>query len=196
MNNLSNHIRIRKKTNLSPLSNKYRMALKGSGKSIPRKNSNKKRSYINIVKLPKKELSKKEPPKKDQPKKEPPKKELSKKEPPKKDQPKKEPPKKDPPKKDQPKKELSKKEQPKKDPPKKSKRIHKRHTRNRKISFKCTPKKNKNIYKILKSMETMTNDKMKNELIKKGINIKGNKNKIVEDIYLFSEMGGITILKE
>ena len=146
MNNLSNHIRIRKKTNLSPLSNKYRMALKGSGKSIPRKNSNKKRSYINIVKLPKKELSKKE--------------------------------------------------QPKKDPPKKSKRIHKRHTRNRKISFKCTPKKNKNIYKILKSMETMTNDKMKNELIKKGINIKGNKNKIVEDIYLFSEMGGITILKE
>ena len=45
-------------------------------------------------------------------------------------------------------------------------------------------------------METMTNDKMKNELIKKGINIKGNKNKIVEDIYLFSEMGGITILKE
>ena len=62
MNNLSNHIRIRKKTNLSPLSNKYRMALKG-GKNVSRRNLNKKRSHINIVKLPQKDpiIKKKDP---------------------------------------------------------------------------------------------------------------------------------------
>ena len=179
MNNLSNHIRIRKKTNLSPLSNKYRMALKGSGKSNPRRHSNKKRSHINIVKLPQKEPPKKEPPKKEPPKKEPLKKEPLKKEPLKKEPLKKEPLKKEPPKKEPLKKEPPKKEPLKKGLSKKSKkRIHKRHTRNRKISFKCTPKKNKNIYKILKSMESMTNDKMKNELLKKESILKVIKTKL------------------
>ena len=42
----------------------------------------------------------------------------------------------------------------------------------------------------------MTNNELKKELLNNGIEIKGNKQKLLKDIYMFSSMGGIKIHRE
>ena len=74
--------------------------------------------------------------------------------------------------------------------------VHKRHTKSRKVSLKCTPRKKKNIDKIFKSLENMSDDKIKTELLKQGIEFKSNNKKLLKDIYLFSSLGGIKVHRE
>ena len=42
----------------------------------------------------------------------------------------------------------------------------------------------------------MSDNSIKNELLKNGIEIKGNHKKLMRDIYLFTNLGGIKIHKE
>jgi hypothetical protein len=81
---------------------------------------------------------------------------------------------------------------------KKSKRrkLDKKHTKSRKISFRCYSQKGKNINDVMKKADKMSEDEMKKELLSNGIEIKGNKNKLLKDIYMFSSLGGIKIQKE
>ena len=130
---------------------------------------------------------------------------------PKKPEPKKPPPKKPTPKKPEPKKPEQKKPvlrrskkrsiisvKSKRRFSKKSKRrkLDKKHTKSRKISFKCYPQKNKNIGDVMKKAEKLSEEQMKKELLSNGIEIKGTKNKLLKDIYMFSSLGGIKIQKE
>ena len=139
---------------------------------------------------------------------------------PKKPEPKKVEPNKVEPKKPEPKKVESKKVEPKKPEPKKpetkkhkknvvslkSKRrfskksrrtkLDKKHTNSRKISFRCYPQKEKNIGDVMKKANKMSEEQMKKELLSNGIEIKGTKNKLLKDIYMFSSLGGIKIQKE
>lgn len=85
----------------------------------------------------------------------------------------------------------------KKRPTKRRKTLHKRHTKSRRISFRCYPQKdNVNIEKMLKKVEKMSDENIKTELLKNGIEIKTNNNKLLKDMYMFSNMGGIRINKE
>ena len=81
---------------------------------------------------------------------------------------------------------------------KKSKRrkLDKKHTKSRKISFRCYPQKEKNIGDVMKKANKVSDDEMKKELLSNGIEIKGTKNKLLKDIYMFSLLGGIKIQKE
>ena len=81
---------------------------------------------------------------------------------------------------------------------KKSKRrkLDKKHTKSRKISFRCYPQKEKNIGEVMKKASSVSDDEMKKELLSNGIEIKGTKNKLLKDIYMFSLLGGIRIQKE
>ena len=126
---------------------------------------------------------------------------------PKKPEPKKPEPKKPEPKKPQPKKPEPKKPEPKKNVvalkskrrfSKKSRRtkLDKKHTNSRKISFRCYPQKGKNIGDVMKKANKMSEEQMKKELLSNGIEIKGTKNKLLKDIYMFSSLGGIKIQKE
>ena len=117
-------------------------------------------------------------------------------------------------KKPEPKKPVQKKPEPKKKPgtkkknivslkskrrfSKKSKRrkLDKKHTKSRKISFRCYPQKGKNIGEVMKKANKVSDDEMKKELLSNGIEIKGTKNKLLKDIYMFSLLGGIKIQKE
>ena len=81
---------------------------------------------------------------------------------------------------------------------KKSRRtkLDKKHTNSRKISFRCYPQKEKNIGDVMKKANKMSEEQMKKELLSNGIEIKGTKNKLLKDIYMFSSLGGIKIQKE
>jgi|TARA_B100001094_G_scaffold332623_1_gene405503 hypothetical protein len=80
---------------------------------------------------------------------------------------------------------------------KRRKTLHKKHTKSRRISFRCYPQKdNVNIDKMLKKVEKMSDENIKKELLKNGIEIKTNNNKLLKDMYMFSNMGGIRINKE
>ena len=81
---------------------------------------------------------------------------------------------------------------------KKSKRrnLDKKHTKSRKISFRCYPQKEKNIGAVMKKADKVSTDEMKKELLSNGIEIKGTKNKLLKDIYMFSLLGGIKIKRE
>ena len=117
-------------------------------------------------------------------------------------------PKKLTPKKPEPKKPEPKKPEPKKKNivslkskrrfSKKSKRrkLDKKQTKSRKISFRCYPQKEKNIGEVMKKASSVSDDEMKKELLSNGIEIKGTKNKLLKDIYMFSLLGGIRIQKE
>jgi len=110
----------------------------------------------------------------------------------KKPEPKKQEPKKQEPKKQEPKKQEPKKPEPKKKNvvslkskrrfSKKSKRrkLDKKHTKSRKISFRCYPQKGKNIKEVMKKANKVSDDEMKKELLSNGIEIKGTKNKLLE----------------
>jgi len=76
------------------------------------------------------------------------------------------------------------------------KKLHKKHTKSRKISFTCYPQNNKNVNDIIKKTEKMTNEQIKKELFNEGIEIKSDKQKLLKDIYMFTSMGGIKINKE
>jgi hypothetical protein len=156
----------------------------------------------------KKPEPKKPEPKKPEPKKPEPKKPEPKKPEPKKPEPKKPEPKKPEPKKPEPKKSESKKPEPKKVKnvvslkskrrfsKKKRRKLDKKHTNTRKISFRCYPQKDKNIGDVMKKANKVSDDEMKKELLSNGIEIKGTKNKLLKDIYMFSLLGGIKIQKE
>ena len=127
-------------------------------------------------------------------------------------------PKKPEPKKPEPKKPEPKKPEPKKPEPKKTgsrkrnivslnskrrfskkskrRKLDKKHTKSRKISFRCYPQKEKNIGDVMKKANKVSDDEMKKELLSNGIEIKGTKNKLLKDIYMFSLLGGIKIHKE
>ena len=77
------------------------------------------------------------------------------------------------------------------------KQLHKRHTKSRKVSFKCYPQNNdKDIEEVIKKINKMSDKSLKEELLKEGIKIKSNKKSLLKDIYMFSMMGGIKIHKE
>ena len=48
----------------------------------------------------------------------------------------------------------------------------------------------------MKKANKLSEEEMKKELLSNGIEIKGNKNKLLKDIYMFSSLGGIKIQKE
>ena len=78
----------------------------------------------------------------------------------------------------------------------KKRELHKKHTKSRRISFRCYPQNNKNIKDVIKKANNMSNEEIKKELLNDGIEIKGNKSQLLKDIYMFSNMGGIKINKE
>ena len=77
----------------------------------------------------------------------------------------------------------------------KRKKIHRKITKTKHLSFKCTDK-NVDIKKILKEAHTKSNNEIKEILKKKGIDIKSNKNKLLKDLYLFTNCGNINIVRE
>mgnify|MGYP007022318081 CR=1 FL=1 len=121
-------------------------------------------------------------------------------------------PKKTEPKKTEPKKTEPKKTEPKKTEPKnsnvsvkskrrfskksKKRKLDKKHTKTRKISFRCYPQKDKNIADVIEKANKLSEEEMKKDLLSNGIEIKGTKNKLLKDIYMFSSLGGIKIQKE
>ena len=48
----------------------------------------------------------------------------------------------------------------------------------------------------MQKAKEMSDDSIKQELLKSGIEIKGNQKKLMRDIYVFSNLGGIKIHKE
>ena len=72
-------------------------------------------------------------------------------------------------------------------------KLNKKHLKNRSISFKCQSRKNKNINKILNNIKNSSQNNLKKELEKKGIHLKSNNKQLINDMYLFSSLGGITI---
>jgi len=74
-------------------------------------------------------------------------------------------------------------------------RLHKKYTRNRRISLRCIPKNKKNIENVINASKNLSDKEIKEALFKKGITIKGSNNKLLRDMYLFSEFGGIRIHK-
>jgi len=79
---------------------------------------------------------------------------------------------------------------------KKKKKKKKKQSKGRKTPFKCYSNNNKNINYVMEKVNKMDNHSMKQELLKNGIEIKGDRSKLIRDILIFSEMGGIKIHKE
>ena len=77
-----------------------------------------------------------------------------------------------------------------------SKKKKKKQSKGRKTPFKCYSNNNKNINYVIEKVNKMDNHSMKQELLKNGIEIKGDRSKLIRDILIFSEMGGIKIHKE
>jgi len=77
----------------------------------------------------------------------------------------------------------------------KRKKIHRKITRSKTLSFKCNDKR-LNVKKIIKEVQKKSNTEIKEELKKKGIEIKSNKNKLLKDLYLFTQCDNINIVKE
>lgn len=222
MDSLSSKINIKKKISprKSPLSNKYKKYISSGGNSLKNKNNkdksskNKRRSEINVIKVKKldtnpKKVVRKTPEKNKLEKKEVVKKNVVKKQVVKKQVVKEQVVRKTPEKnKLEPKKNVSIHNRKEKDKskhkytkgsrnnPSRRKKLHRRHTNSRKVSLKCTPRKKKNIKKVFKTLETMNENDLKKELSKKGIEVKSNKKQLLEDIYVFSSLGGIKVHKE
>ena len=76
-----------------------------------------------------------------------------------------------------------------------TRKLNKKHLHNRKISLNCKPKNNKNIDKIMNDIKKSNHKSLKKQLEKKGIHLKSNNKKLINDLYLFSSLGGITIKK-
>ena len=176
-----NNIKKKKSPKKNSLKNEYSEFLKKSkGKSLSKRSSRRvsMKKKINIVENKKDPIFIKSEPKKPEPKK---------------PEPKKPEPKKPEPKKGnvsvKSRKRFSKKS-------KRRKKLDKKHTKSRKISFRCYPQKEKDIGDVMKKASKLSEDEMKKELLSNGIEIKGTKNKLLKDIYMFSSLGGIKIQKE
>jgi len=79
----------------------------------------------------------------------------------------------------------------------KSKKKSKKKKSSRKKKFSKKIEKSKKSFKNeLEKTKELTDDSMKKELLKGGIEIKSNHKKILRDIYAFSKLGGIKIHKE
>ena len=76
----------------------------------------------------------------------------------------------------------------------KRKKIHRKITKTKHLSFKCSDK-NVDIKKIIKEAQTKSNNEIKEILKKKGIDIKSNKNKLLKDLYLFTNCGNINVVR-
>tara|TARA_B100001094_G_scaffold95433_1_gene91445 strand:+ start:2188 stop:2733 length:546 start_codon:yes stop_codon:yes gene_type:complete len=78
-----------------------------------------------------------------------------------------------------------------------SRRLHKKHLKNRRVSFRCYSKKNrKKVNDVMNQTKKMKPELLKQKLKEKGIEIKSNQNSLLRDMYLFTELGGIQIKKE
>lgn len=77
----------------------------------------------------------------------------------------------------------------------KRKKIHRKITKVKRLSFKCNDN-NLNIKKLLEDSNKKSNNEIKEELKKKGIDIKSNKNKLLKDLYLFTSCNNINVVKE
>tara|TARA_Y100000814_G_scaffold284021_1_gene250513 strand:+ start:11617 stop:12222 length:606 start_codon:yes stop_codon:yes gene_type:complete len=94
-------------------------------------------------------------------------------------------------------KQLKQLKQPKQRRSKMKNRLSKRHTIRRRVSLRnLSKKKGKNINQEIQLAKKMSDDKIKDELLKSGIIIKGNQQQLMRDIYVFSNLGGINIRKE
>ena len=78
---------------------------------------------------------------------------------------------------------------------KNSRKLNKKYTKNKKISFKCTPRNHKNYKNILDNIEKLSQNEIKKKLEKNGIKIKSDNKKLINDMYLLSSLGGIKIKK-
>ena len=169
-------------------------------KTKPKKRSSKR----SLKKSTQTSINKEKQPEKKQPeKKQPEKKQPEKKQPEKKQPGKKQPGKKQPGKKqsEQTIKKMEGLKKPLKNRKNKSKRfskkkLHKKHTNSRRISFTCYTQNDRDINDIVKKANQMSNEEIREKLLNDGIEIKSNKNKLLKDIYMFSSLGGIKINKE
>ena len=195
-----NNIKKKKSPKKNSLKNEYSEFLKKSKGISPSKISSRRRSMkkkINIVENKKNPIfiktnnQKKKSPKKNIS----PKKTLNRE--PKKTEPKKKEPKKTEPKKTEPKNSnVSVKSKRRFSKKSKKRKLDKKHTKTRKISFRCYPQKDKNIADVIEKANKLSEEEMKKDLLSNGIEIKGTKNKLLKDIYMFSSLGGIKIQKE
>jgi hypothetical protein len=199
---LDNKIKKRKSPRNLSLKNEYKEFLRKSKKHSSKKKTKKSPSFKKKIKIT---ANKKDPvfiktntvaksPKKN--KKVEPKKVEPKKVEPKKVEPKKVEPKKVEPKKVEVKSKTSISKKRRFTKKSKRRKLDKKHTKSRKISFRCYPQKEKNINDVMKKANKMSEEEMKKELLSNGIEIKGSKNKLLKDIYMFSSLGGIKIQKE
>ena len=77
----------------------------------------------------------------------------------------------------------------------KRKKIHRKITKVKTLSFKCNDNK-LNIKNLMQETQKKSTEEIKAELKKKGIEIKSNKNKLLKDLYLFTSCNNINIVKE
>ena len=178
----------KRKHKKSPFSREYKQFLNNT----PKKSTKTKPRDIIIIK--KKDV-KQSPPKKSPVKQSPPKKSPVKQSPPKKS-----PVKQSPPKKPAPiqKRSITKHSKSRsKKPKRRSRRLDKKHLKNRRVSFRCYSKnKNKKIDQVIKETKTMKKETLKKKLKEKGIDIKSNQASLIRDMFIFSELGGIQIKRE
>lgn len=78
----------------------------------------------------------------------------------------------------------------------KSKKKSRKKKPSRKKKFSKQNSNVKSFKNELEKSKQLSEDSMKKELLKEGIEIKGNHKKILRDIYAFSKLGGIKIHKE
>ena len=77
----------------------------------------------------------------------------------------------------------------------KRKKIHRRITKVKRLSFKCNDNK-LDVKKLMQETQKKSNKEIKEELKKKGIDIKSDKNKLLKDLYLFTSCNNINIVRE
>ena len=77
----------------------------------------------------------------------------------------------------------------------KKKKIHRKITKVKRLSFKCNDNK-LDVKKLIKETQDKSNQEIKAALKEKGIDIKSNKNKLLKDLYLFTSCNNINIVRE
>ena len=77
----------------------------------------------------------------------------------------------------------------------KRKKIHRKITKVKRLSFRCNDNK-LDVKKLIKETQKKSNQEIKEELKKKGIDIKSNQNKLLKDLYLFTSCNNINVVRE
>ena len=80
--------------------------------------------------------------------------------------------------------------------PSKKRSLNKKHTKSRRISFNCYSNNSKSLDKTINDANKLSENKMRENLQRNGISIKSKNKKLLKDLYIFSNMGGITVNKE